>query len=112
MIKRIYISLPISHYDIEERRKYAQKVEDALRMFYPEVVNPLKNGIPAEKHWSVHMKKDICDLLTCDAIYMCEGWQWSHGCKLEHDVATSCGLIVKYDQDCWNPSLNHEDRSY
>ena len=57
-IKRIYISLPISHYDLEERKEYAEKVERALSQFY-EVVNPLKNGIDAAEHWSVHMKKDI-----------------------------------------------------
>jgi len=34
MAKKIYISLPISHYDLEERREYAQKVEDVLSHFY------------------------------------------------------------------------------
>lgn len=103
MVKKIYISLPISHFDLEERREYAQKVEDALSHFY-EVVNPLKNGIDVDAHWSVHMRKDIADLLECDAIYMCKDWQWSHGCKLEHDVATSCGLEVKYEEDTWKPN--------
>lgn len=102
-VKRIYLSLPISHYDLEERREYAAKVERALSQFY-EVVNPLKNGIDASEHWSVHMKKDIQDLLTCDAIFMCENWEWSKGCKLEHDVAATCGLSVKYAKDSWNPN--------
>ena len=102
--KRIYISFPISHYDLEERRAYSQKVEDMLKSFYAEVVNPLKNGIDAEEHWSVHMKKDIQDLLTCDAIFMCRDWECSKGCKLEHDVATTCGLEVRYEQDSWTPN--------
>ena len=103
MVKKIYMSLPISHFDLEERREYAQKVEDALSHFY-EVVNPLKNGIDIDAHWSVHMRKDIANLLECDVIYMCKDWQWSHGCKLEHDVATSCGLEVKYEEDNWKPN--------
>lgn len=101
-IKRIYISLPISHYDLEERKEYAEKVERALSQFY-EVVNPLKNGIDEAEHWSVHMKKDIQDLLTCDVIFMCKDFEVSKGCKLELDVATSCGLGVIYEKNKYDP---------
>lgn len=103
MVKRIYISLPISHYDLAERREYAQKVEDMLRHFYPEVINPLKNGLPENADWREHMKKDMQDLLTCDAIYMCGGFEVSKGCKLELDVATSCGLGVIYEKNRYDP---------
>lgn len=96
MTKKIYISLPISHYDLEERKAYAQKVEDVLSHFY-EVVNPFKNGIPDDADWRVHMKKDIQMLLTCDAIYMCRDFEKSKGCKLEWDVATTCGMDVFYE---------------
>lgn len=101
-IKRIYISLPISHYDLEERKRYAQRVEDFLSASY-EVVNPLKNGIPEDADWRVHMKKDLQDLLTCDKIFMCKGFEGSKGCKLELDVASTCGLGVIYEQSEYNP---------
>lgn len=96
MSKRVYVSLPIAHYDLEERKEYAQRIEDMLSHFYS-VVNPLKNGLPEDADWKVHMRKDIQDLLTCDAIFMCNGWETSVGCKLEFDVATSCGLEVLYE---------------
>jgi hypothetical protein len=96
MSKRVYISLPIAHYDLNERKEYAQRVEDMLSHFYS-VVNPFKNGLPEDADWKVHMRKDIQDLLTCDAIFMCNGWETSVGCKLEFDVATSCGLEVLYE---------------
>lgn len=96
MSKRVYVSLPIAHYDLNERKEYAQRVEDMLSHFYS-VVNPLKNGLPEDADWKVHMRKDIQDLLTCDAIFMCNGWEMSNGCKLEFDVATSCGLEVLYE---------------
>ena len=99
--KRIYISLPIAHYDLEERKKFAQEVEESLLHFYDMVVNPLKNGIPATADWRVHMRRDIQLLLQCDAIYMCRDWEGSKGCKLEHDVATSCGLDVVYEMSRW-----------
>lgn len=104
MAKRIYLSLPISHYGLEGCMAYAHKVEEALSHFFVEVVNPLDNGIEAEADLSVHMRKNIADLLECDAIYMCKNWQLSHGCKLEHDVATSCGLEVKYEENTWKPN--------
>ena len=31
-------------------------------------------------------------------IYMLRGWELSKGAKLEHDVATSCGIkVLKYE---------------
>lgn len=95
-IKKIYISLPISHYDLEERKVYAQKIENALSEFF-NVVNPFKNGIPDTEDWRVHMKKDLQDLLTCDVIFLCKDWEKSKGCKLEFDVATSAGIKVVYE---------------
>lgn len=96
MKKKIYISLPISHYDLEERRAYAQNVEDALGHFY-EVANPLKNGLPAEANWREHMKIDLKNLLECDAIFMCRDFDKSKGCKLEWEVATTVGMEVLYE---------------
>lgn len=101
--RKVYISLPISHFDLEERRAYAEEIEKFLGNFYHEIVNPLKNGISQEEHWSVHMRRDIRLLTECDVIYMCRGWEMSKGCKLEHDVATSCGLSVIYESQEWNP---------
>lgn len=96
MKKKIYISLPISHYDLEERRAYAQRVEDVLAHFY-EVVNPLKNGLTAEADWREHMRVDLRNLLECDAIFMCREFETSKGCKLEWDVATTVGMEVIYE---------------
>lgn len=96
-MKRIYISLPISGYDLEERKGYAQRVESALSASY-EVVNPLKNGIPETEDWCIHMRKDISDLLTCDFIFMCSGHKLSRGCRLELDIAKSCGIGVIYEE--------------
>lgn len=96
MKKRIYISLPILHYDLEERKQYAKRMEDILSHYY-EVVNPFNNGIPDEEDWRVHMKKDLQMLLECDAIFMCRDWEKSKGCKLEFDVATTCNILPIYE---------------
>lgn len=94
MGKRVYISGAIAGHDIEERKIAFANVEDMLQRLGYEPVNPFNNGIPAEEHWRVHMHADIKLLLDCDFIYMMKGWEMSKGCKLEHDVATSCGITV------------------
>ena len=94
MIKRVYISGPIEHYDLEERRAAFGRAEQLLELHGFQSVNPMKNGLPAEAHWREHMRRDMALLLDCDAIYMLEGWELSKGCKLEMDVASSCGISV------------------
>lgn len=92
--KRIYISLPISNYDLDERRATALAKQRELEEAGFVVVNPLNNGLPADAGTHAHMKRDFEMLLGCDAIYMMERWLHSAGCKCEFDVATACGLEV------------------
>ena len=100
----LYLSFPITGREAEERRAFAAEMIEQISRLMPwyEVVNPLDNKLEYDVHWSKHMKADIAMLLDCDAIYMCKDWQWSHGCKLEHDIATSCGLDVYYDESNWH----------
>lgn len=108
MKKKIYVSLPITGRQADERREYAANVIEHLHQIMPsyEVVNPLENKLDYDVHWSKHMKVDIGMLIECDAIYMCHDWQWSHGCKLEHDIATSCGLDVFYQESVWKAPID------
>lgn len=97
-MKRIYISGPIAHYDLEERRKaFALAAEHIAHLGY-QPANPMENGLPDDAHWREHMKADIGMLLCCDAIYMLRGWEQSKGCKLELDVATTIGLQVFHER--------------
>ena len=88
-----YISLPITGSDIEERKEYARQIGNAMP---GEVVNPLKNGVPLDAPYEEHIRKDIENLLRCDSIVMCEGWEQSRGCRLEWHIATMLGLKIFY----------------
>ena len=90
--EKVYISGPIAGYDMAERKLAFLKVQHMLETLGYQAVNPFDNGVPDDEHWSVHMKADIAMLVQCDAIYMMPGWELSKGCKLELDVATSCGI--------------------
>jgi hypothetical protein len=91
---KVYISGPIAHYDLNERKATFKCIENALLELGLEPVNPFNNGVPDDAHWRDHMKADIALLLQCDRIYLMSGWELSKGCKLELDVASSVGIPI------------------
>jgi len=91
---KCYISLPITGYDLNERREKAARIEERLHDLGFETVNPLKKGLPDDAPYSEHMKLDLKLLLECDHIYMAKGWENSGGCRLEAEVAMKCGLLM------------------
>lgn len=99
--ERIYISGPISGHDINERRKKFSMTAGYLEMVRDcEVVNPVAvaDEHPEDETTHQHMRRDIELLMTCDLIYMMEGWTHSKGCMVELMVATSIGLPVLFEQ--------------
>lgn len=91
---RVYISGPIAHYDLEERKAVFNAAKKQLRKMGYLPVNPMDNGLPQPGDWRDHMRADIANLLRCQYIYFLPDWQYSKGCRLELDVAMSCGLKV------------------
>lgn len=94
----IYISGPISHRDLAERRNTFAETAERLRAAGFDVVNPMENGLPENAPTRQHMRRDIEMLMCCDIIYMMKGWTHSKGCKVEFDVATSIGLSVMFQE--------------
>jgi hypothetical protein len=91
---RVYISGPIAHYDLEDRKEVFRDMECLLRRNGYIPVNPFNNGLPQPGDWQDHMKADIKLLLNCQYIVLLPGWEKSKGCRLELDVAMSTGLEV------------------
>lgn len=93
---KVYISGPIAHYDVEERKAYFNAVAERLRTKGYIPVNPFENPLwlsgNGNADWREHMKEDIRMLLDCDFITLLPNWEKSKGCKLELDVASSCGI--------------------
>ncbi len=94
---KIYISIPISGHDIEKQRATANVIADKLRKLGHEPVNPFDTPeappdmIDKEKY-AYYMGEDIKKLLICDAVFLCEGWYESKGCRLEAKTALIYGL--------------------
>lgn len=95
--KVVYLSAPISGYDINERRETFERVENELNKLGYKVLSPMKNGLSQDEPTSRHMKRDIILLLQADAIFLMTGWNRSAGCLTELNVATACGLDVWFE---------------
>lgn len=96
-IKKIYLSAPISGYDLKERYETFENMEKELTKQGYSVLNPMKNGLPVESPTAQHMKRDIIMLLQADAIFLMQNWNKSAGCITELHVATACGLDVLFE---------------
>lgn len=92
---RVYISAPISGYDLEGRKEFFQAAEEFVRACGHQPVNPMgdidTDDPPAKEEC---MKADIADLLKCDAMLQIGDWAKSRGCMTELDVAQACGIKV------------------
>ena len=95
--KKVYISLPISGYDLQERKEYATLTEIKLRGRGYDVFNPLGDQFVEGRTTHEYMKRDLQALLDCDAIIFLRGWNRSAGCKCELDVATAIGIDVWFE---------------
>ena len=59
-----------------------------------DVVNPAEINPDTTMSWHACMRRDIAELVTCDAIYLLDGWQASKGATLEHHIAERLGLDI------------------
>ena len=96
---KIYISGPISGYNLNERKAAFGKVQEyLLNKGYKQPVNPFSSEV---KSYSDYMRADLKLLLDCDAIFLMNGWNHSKGCIAERNVAEICGMkIIKEEYVC------------
>lgn len=98
-MSKIYLSGAISVLPIDAARRAFSAAEKVLAAQGWEVVNPMKNGLPAAAAWEVHIAEDILHLLTCKAVYMMRGWENSRGAKLVHAIATRVSMRIIYEEE-------------
>lgn len=92
-MKRIYISGPMT--GIPEFNFPAFHTEAArLRTLGYEVVNPAEINPDVTMDWHMCLRKDIVELVQCDAIALMDGWQASSGVHLEMHIAHRIGMKI------------------
>ena len=93
---KIYISIPITGYDLQERKQYAENVRSILQQIYTdsEIITPFDVCTDPSLPYEELIGKDIAALLTCDMVYVCNGSNNSKGCRLERYAALIYGIII------------------
>lgn len=91
---KIYISLPISGRPLEEARNEADLIKARLSRVGHTPVSPFNIYAGKNPTWKDHICCDLRALADCDAIILCEGWEESRGCNIEHDFARHMGIKI------------------
>jgi len=90
-MKRIYIAGPMTGYEDYNYPLFNLTAADLRKQGY-EVINPAENGLPPDAEWQEHMRVDIANMVTCDAVYRLPGWLQSKGARIEVNLAIELGL--------------------
>lgn len=104
MSNKVYIAGPMSGYEGFNFPAF-NRAEEVLRGFYgyEHVINPAKLHPTTDLPWVEFLKQDLRELITCDAIFLLEGWEKSRGATLEAFVAYTLGLrLYKSAPMCHN----------
>lgn len=96
---KVYISIPISNKVYDEQKARAAEIAEELKKAGHDVVNPFDTPPPlewydVEQRYAYLLTRDIERLMACEAIFMCDGWQFSRGCRIERNVAEEMGLQI------------------
>ena len=93
MINKVYIAGAMSGHE-EFNFPAFNRAEEILRGVcgYKHVINPAKLHSTTDLPWEEFLKRDLLELITCDAIFLLKGWEKSRGATLEAFVAYTLGL--------------------
>lgn len=94
---KVYISLPITGYDIEEVEARCIFAKAVLEKKGHTPVSPLDVSDNPDASYAEHMGRDISTLLECDAVVFLDGWEASRVCRLEHAAAKIYNKLITYE---------------
>lgn len=81
---KIYISLPITGYDLQERKQYAENVKKRLQQIYTdsEIITPFDLNSDQTLYHEL-INRCVEALIKFDAVYFCDGYK-SEDCTIEY----------------------------
>jgi len=100
---RIYIAGQVSGLAREKVKKNFLRGHVLLSYNGYEPVNPLDAVSPSDGCNKKAMEKLLPILLRCDGILMLNGWEFSHGAKIEYELAKYAKLKVIMEDDLLDP---------
>lgn len=108
---KVYISGPVSGLDKAEVRRRFAEAEQHLKHNGYTVFNPCDTHLPPDASHGMYMNEDIKQMPSCDIVYFLKGWERSHGCRYEHQVALATERRICYeDPDSYTlPTLSKRE---
>ncbi|MCD8207848.1 MAG: DUF4406 domain-containing protein [Bacteroidales bacterium] len=97
--KRVYISGAVTGLPYEEAERVFAEAESKLLAEGYDAVNPVKFGLNDGWEWQDYMTRDLEILKSCEAIYLLDGWEQSHGARTEYEFARGMGLEVMHQDE-------------
>ena len=95
---KIYISIPISGHDEKEQREHADLIKATLSRAGHTPVNPFDIYAGKNPTYADYLCADLRALADCDAIFLCDGWQFSRGCRIERTFAEEFCKQIMYEK--------------
>lgn len=106
---KVYISLPISGKEKTAREK-ADIIKAALSRAGHTPVNPFDIYAGDKPGYADYLCSDLRALADCDAIFLCEGWQFSRGCRIERMFAEEFSKQIMYENQTEKDSFYYFNR--
>lgn len=104
MKNKVYISLPITGYDLGERKQIAETIKAKFIEQGYEAITPFDVCTEERKTYAYYIGKDIEALLGCNYIYLAGDWKYSKGCCAEKCVADIYG-IKRIEIELWKQKI-------
>ena len=99
MSTKVMISQPMRNKTIEQVRNERENVVKMFKERGYDVIdtvfgNPLE---PDENEAICNLAESIKFIAKANIIYFMKGWEYSRGCKIEHEVAVQYGKKILYE---------------
>ena len=92
-IESVYISIPMKGKDLKHQEMIVNEIAIVFKSQGYNTITPfeacemINKNLPDNLLYAECMGKDIAELLKCDTVYFCKGWEKSNGCLLEFTAA-------------------------
>lgn len=94
---KIFIAIPISDRDETEQREHSDLIKASLSRAGHRPVTPFDNYAGKHPTYVDHITQALRVIHDCDAIFLCDGWQFSRGCRIEANFAQEFGKRIMYE---------------
>ena len=95
---RLYISGPMTGMPDLNFPAFLAATKKLRSMGY-QVINPVEINDDPNAKWEDCLKKDIEELMKCNAIVLLDGWHQSKGAQLEMHLAHRVGMEIRFYKD-------------